>query len=102
VKECIERGILKDFLENHAGEVINMLMTEWNWEDALAVHREEGWEDGWEDGWEKGREDGWEKGREDGWEKGRRETAKNLKEMGLPVEQIAVATGLDPETIGTL
>jgi flagellar biosynthesis/type III secretory pathway protein FliH len=58
VKECIERGILKDFLENHAGEVINMLMTEWNWEDALAVHREEGWEDGWE----KGREDGWEKG----------------------------------------
>jgi predicted transposase/invertase (TIGR01784 family) len=55
-----------------------MLMTEWNWDDALEVR------------WEEGREEG------------RRETAKNLKEMGLPIDQIAAATGLDPELIRTL
>jgi len=27
-----------------------MLLTEWNWDDALEVAREEGWEDGLEEG----------------------------------------------------
>jgi HD-like signal output (HDOD) protein len=30
-------------------EIINMLMTEWNWDDALAVSREEGREEGREE-----------------------------------------------------
>jgi len=29
-------------------------MTEWNWDDALAVRYDEGHEDGYEDGYEKG------------------------------------------------
>ena len=37
---CREHDILKDFLEKNATEVINMLMTEWNWDDALAVRYE--------------------------------------------------------------
>jgi predicted transposase/invertase (TIGR01784 family) len=41
----------------------------------------------------------WEDGREEGREGALRETAKNLKTMGLPVERIAAATGLDPEEI---
>jgi hypothetical protein len=49
VKDCIEQNILKDFLETHATEVINMLMTEWNWDDAFAVQREEGREEGREE-----------------------------------------------------
>jgi predicted transposase/invertase (TIGR01784 family) len=36
---------------------------------------------------------------QDGEEEGRRKTAKNGKAMGLPVEQIAALTGLDPEEI---
>jgi len=34
-----------------------MLMTEWNWDDALAVRYEEGREEGLEVGIEKGREE---------------------------------------------
>jgi predicted transposase YdaD len=55
-----------------------MLLTEWKLEDALVVEREEGREEG------------------------RRETAGNLKSMGLPVERIAAATGLDPAVIDGL
>jgi hypothetical protein len=50
VKECITKNILKGFLETHAGEVINMLLTEWNWDDALAVREQEGIEQGIEQG----------------------------------------------------
>jgi hypothetical protein len=47
-------------------------------------------------------EEGMEKGMEKGLERGRRETAKNLKAMGLSVDQIAAATGLDPGVVKAL
>ena len=50
VKDCIEHNILKDFLETHATEVMNMLITEWNWDDAFAIQWEEGREEGLEEG----------------------------------------------------
>ncbi|MDR0451640.1 MAG: Rpn family recombination-promoting nuclease/putative transposase [Treponema sp.] len=75
VAECIKEGILKDFLETHAAEVINMLLTEWNWDDAFAVQREEG------------REEGREKGREEGLEEGRNMVLE-LVRRGYSAEQI--------------
>jgi predicted transposase/invertase (TIGR01784 family) len=45
---------------------------------------------------------GLEEGLAKGIEKGRRETGKKLKEMGLPVDQIAAATGLSSEAVKTL
>jgi hypothetical protein len=42
IKYCTENNILKKFLEEHSSEVINMLLTEWNWDDALEVAHEEG------------------------------------------------------------
>jgi hypothetical protein len=50
ITDCITNNILKDFLATHASEVINMLLTEWNWDDALAVSKEEGREEGREEG----------------------------------------------------
>jgi hypothetical protein len=50
INYCIEHNILRDFLETHASEVLNMLLSEWNTEDWGAVHREEGWEEGIEKG----------------------------------------------------
>jgi hypothetical protein len=41
IQYCIDHDILKDFLEEHSSEVINMLFTEWNWDDAKAVWQEE-------------------------------------------------------------
>jgi hypothetical protein len=86
VAYCIRHGILREFLKENSSEVINRLLTEWYWEDALEVR------------WEEGREEGLERG----LEQGREETAKKLKEMGLPLDQIAAATGLDPAQIRVL
>jgi predicted transposase YdaD len=83
VKYCVGRGILKEFLELHGSEVVNMLFTEWNWDDALAVRFEEGLEEGLEKGLEKGRE----------------EIARNALMEGLSAETIQKITGLDIETI---
>ena len=46
IQYCIEHDIMKDFFEANASEVVNMLLTEWNWDDALAVRWEEGVEKG--------------------------------------------------------
>ena len=42
VKYCEEHHILPQFLKDHASEVRNMLNTEFNMEDAIAVWKEEG------------------------------------------------------------
>ena len=41
IKNCVKRNILVYFLEKHASEVLNMLFTEWNLDDALEVAKEE-------------------------------------------------------------
>jgi hypothetical protein len=83
VQYCASHGILKEFLEQHSSEVFNMLFTEWNWDDALAVRFEEGLE----------------KGLEKGREKSREEIARNALTEGLPMETIQKITGLDIDTI---
>jgi predicted transposase/invertase (TIGR01784 family) len=85
VQKCLECDILKEFMEKHKQEVLNMRITEWNQEEAIAVWREEGREDGIALGLERGRE------------QTLLETARKLKAMGLPTEQIATATGLTLE-----
>ena len=94
VKYCRDHDILKEFLEKHATEVINMLLTEWNWDDALAVRYEEGREEG--------REEGLEEGLEKGLEKGLGITARNALAQGIPIDTIKTITGLDAETIKSL
>jgi predicted transposase/invertase (TIGR01784 family) len=77
---------------------MNMLITEWNWDDALAVRYSEGWEGGREEGWEEG----WEEGREEGWEKSREEVAKTALSKGMAPDTISEITGLDFEMIKKL
>ena len=62
---------------------MNMLMTEWNMDDALAVRYEEG------------REEGEQKGREEGM----KEVARNALAKGVSLEMIHDITGLDMETL---
>jgi hypothetical protein len=45
IKYCIENNILKQFLETNSSEVFNMLLTEWNTEEAKEVWFEEGREE---------------------------------------------------------
>ena len=95
---CRDNDILKEFLEKHGTEVLNMLFTEWNQEDALAVHYAEGREEGIEWGMERGMERGMEKGREES----REEIARNALAKGIPADLIHSITGLDLETIRSL
>jgi len=91
IKYCLEHGILSKFLEKHSREVFNMLITEWNTEEAKEV-----W---YEEGLEKGLEEGMEKGREEGMERGREEIARNALLKGLSINVICDITGLDVDTI---
>ena len=75
IKFCREHDILLKFLEKNATEVINMLMTEWNWDDALTVRFKEGMEEGLE------------------------KAAKNALAADIPIEQIHEITGLEIEAI---
>ena len=52
----IEHDIMKEFLERNGSEVHNMLLSGWNMDEALAVSKEEGYEDGFEAGEQKERE----------------------------------------------
>lgn len=46
IKDCEREGIMVDFVHRHGSEAVNMLFTQWNFEDALEVRYEEGLEDG--------------------------------------------------------
>ena len=83
---CRSHDILKEFLEQNASEVMNMLITEWNWDDAKEVWQEEAREEG----------------REEGTQEERFRTAANLKKLEVSLEVIAQATGLPLEKIQQL
>ena len=56
IKDCIERGILTDYLFNNASEVSNMLIQEWSWADAKAVWERDAEERGEKRGEKRGEE----------------------------------------------
>jgi hypothetical protein len=99
IRYCREHDILKEFLEQNASEVMNMLMTEWKLDDALAVRYEEGLQDGIKRGELKGIRKGELKGIKKGEWKEREKTIKNLLQFGLNRKQIAEALKLSPDEI---
>ena len=90
IQEAVRRNILRDYLERKGGEVLSILMTEYDYATDMAVLKEESYEDGLF------------VGREQGVYQTKLETARNLLAMGLSPEQISQATKLPPETIAHL
>ena len=86
VKWCIGNGVLKEFLEQHSGEVINMLYEEWDLEKFGAMQREEGIEIG----------------REEGEKIRAMEVARRLLKRNRPVDEIIEDTGLTLKEIESL
>jgi len=82
IKYCSRHGILSEYLEIHGSEVLNMILTEWNTEDAIAYARQEGVEDG------KAEE--------------KFSIARNLLTENMTPEFVQKVTGLDAETIQRL
>ncbi|MDR0390007.1 MAG: Rpn family recombination-promoting nuclease/putative transposase [Spirochaetaceae bacterium] len=90
VEYCVEHNVLSHFLLESSSEVINMLLTEWNWDDAREVWKQEAKIEGRTEGLIEGRTEE------------RREIAKNALLKGYSIEAIQELTGLDPETIKNL
>ena len=79
LNDCIEEGILSDFLKAYSSEVINMLTAEWNIDVARKV-------------WEQ-------EAREDALEEKKLETVIGMKNEGLADDVIARVTKLPIERI---
>ena len=58
IEECIENDVLADYLRKKGSEVVNMLMSEYNYEDDIAEQREEAYEEGKKAGKELGISEG--------------------------------------------
>ena len=94
VKICIEKGILKEYLQRKAREVINMLIAEYDYDTDIAVQREEAGKIAFAKGISQGISQG--------LRQAKLETAKNLLHFGLSVENIAQATGLSKAEVEAL
>ena len=106
IQEAVRRNILRDYLERKGGEVLSILMTEYDYATDMAVLKEESYEDGLFVGLATGREEGISiglaTGREEGAYQNKLETARRLLSMGLEPEQVAQGTGLSLEVIQKL
>ena len=95
VKICIEKGILKEYLQRKAREVINMLIAEYDYDTDIAVQRQESLMIGLQQGIQQGIQQGF----SNGSRQKALETAKILKQFGDSVQKIVQATGLTQEEI---
>ncbi|MBR2361827.1 MAG: hypothetical protein IKA80_04195 [Spirochaetaceae bacterium] len=91
----MRRNILKDYLERKGGEVLSILMTEYDYATDMAVLKEESYEDGREEGISIGLATG----REEGAYQNKLETARNLLSEGLAPQMVARCTDLPLETV---
>ena len=101
VKRCMRDGLISEFLSTHSREVTGMLFEEISVEEFAEIRAREAYEMGEESGFTKGEQSGIKRGAA----QEKREIAKKLKALGMTVEQISEATGLeatDVENIGTV
>jgi hypothetical protein len=95
VRYCTEHDILRDFFNLHSSEVINMLVTEWNWDTFVAVRESEGEAKGRVEGKAEGRVEG----KVEGWVESKAEDIKNLLDYGMTIEQAAKALKLPVDEV---
>ena len=98
IKICIEKGILKEYLQRKAREVINMLLAEYDYDTDIAVQRRESLMIGLQQGIQQGIQQGF----SDGAYQTKLETARILKQLGDSTQKIVQATGLTQEEVEAL
>ena len=114
IQEAVRRNILRDYLERKGGEVLSILMTEYNYATDMAVLKEEAYEDGLFAGLEQGLERGLATGREEGisigleqgLERGayqtKLETARSMLRNGINISLVVDCTNLPLEIVQQL
>ena len=81
IVECIQEGILEEFLRKNRAEAKRMSIYEYDQARHIRQEREDAWEEGWSEGRNEGRQEE------------KRSVAARLAEMGMAAEQIAQAVG---------
>ncbi len=94
VKQCMDEGLIEDFLRKHSREVTGMLFNEITVEEFAEIRAREAYEDG-----EKA---GYAEGEAAGAAQKQHEIAKNLKDLGVGMAEIIKATGLSAEEVEEL
>ena len=102
VKICIEKGILKEYLQRKAREVVNMLVAEYDYDTDIAVQREEAGKIAFAKGISQGKSLGLAEGEVRGSHQKALETARILKQLGDSVQKIMQATGLTVQEVEAL
>ncbi|MDR1329949.1 MAG: Rpn family recombination-promoting nuclease/putative transposase [Oscillospiraceae bacterium] len=86
IRQCIDKGIMADYLKKQGSEVENMLMTEFNIDVAKEVWMEEARQDGIEIGEARGEARG--------ETRGKRATALAMIKGGIPIETASKYSGI--------
>ena len=106
MRYCEVHNIMKEFLRQHEGEVLDMVNFEWKQKDFEEAILEEGMERGRAEGMERGRAEGMERGRAEGMERGREQGKVDIVlEMlrdKLPLETIARVSKFSLERVQEL
>ena len=102
VKRCIKKGVLKEYLERKAREVINMLVAEYDYDTDIAVQRAEEGRIAFLKGVAQGRNEGVVQGFFDGSYQKALETAKLMKQANCEIKFIMRMTGLSQTEIEKL
>ena len=95
IREAEKSGLLPDYLQRKASEVISMVFNEYDYETDIKVKME----DAFEDGHSAGVADGISQGITQGAHDKAVETARNFINLGFNLEQIAQGTGLSLEEV---
>ena len=98
IREAVRHNVLKDYLERKGGEVLSILMTEYDYATDIAVKQEEAYAIGRNEGILVGLE----RGIEQGTHQKALETAQNFLSMGFSPEQVAQGTNLPLDVIRSL
>ena len=102
VKICIEKGILKEYLQRKSREVINMLVAEYDYDTDIAVQRAEAGRIAFAQGISQGIAEGKSLGIAEGSHQKAIETAKIMLTMNYPLVDIYKITGLSPAEVEAL
>ena len=90
IQEAVRRNILKDYLERKGGEILSILMTEYDYATDIAIKQEEAFASGRNEGILVGLQ----QGRDQGAFQTKLETAQKLLARGYEPEDIADLSGL--------
>ena len=122
VDDCIQNGVLAEFLRKHKSEVIAMSIFEYDKEeeerklreaeyeagynsgkqDGYNSGKQDGYNSGKQDGYNSGKQDGYNSGKQDGFTEGKCEIIHLMFDAGESLEKIAQYTGYKVEELKNL